>query len=88
MANFSPILLRIFGGMLHAQWLESRWRIWRSGDRSMTQNQRNAAIKRLLNTYTAANTSSAAVARQGLIREGIYTEEGKLRREFDGKAKA
>jgi hypothetical protein len=54
----------------------------------MTQTQRNAAIKRLLKTYTAANTASPDVARQGLIREGIYTKKGELRREFSGKAKA
>jgi len=41
-------------------------------------------VLRAIADYTAANTTSPQVARAALIREGIYTEDGKLRREYGG----
>lgn len=54
----------------------------------MTHQQRNAAILKLLETYTQKTTISRAVARKALIEEGIYTKKGKLRVEFGGERKA
>lgn len=53
----------------------------------MTQTQRNAAIRELLKAHTAKNTATKAAARNGLIAEGIYTKEGKLRAEYGGEGK-
>jgi roadblock/LC7 domain-containing protein len=53
----------------------------------MTQTQRNAAIRELLKAHTARNTATKAVARKGLIAEGIYTKDGKLRAEYGGAGK-
>lgn len=50
----------------------------------MTDEQRRAAVLRTIAEYTTANTTSQQVARAALIREGIYTEDGKLRREYGG----
>lgn len=54
----------------------------------MTDEKRRAAIKRLIAKRTAANTSSKAAAREALIKEGIYTQDGKLRASFGGRKKA
>lgn len=51
----------------------------------MTDEKRRAAIKRLIAKRTAANTSSKAAAREALIKEGIYTQDGKLRVIFGGR---
>jgi len=52
----------------------------------MTQAQRNSAIKQLIKDYTRENTKSPESARAALIREGIYTKDGKLMPEFGGPA--
>ncbi len=54
---------------------------------AMTQEQRNSAIKKLIRDYTAKNTKSPQAARAALIKEGIYTQEGKLMPEFGGPAR-
>lgn len=51
---------------------------------SMNQTQRNSAIKQLIKDYTAKNTKTPEAARAALIREGIYTADGKLMPEFGG----
>ncbi|MEP9359334.1 hypothetical protein [Sphingomonas sp. KR3-1] len=53
----------------------------------MTHAQRNAEILRLLEEQTNRGLKSKAAARATLIREGIYTEKGKLSAEFGGKRK-
>jgi len=50
----------------------------------MTQAQRNAAIKQLIKDYTRKNTKTPEAARAALIKEGIYTRDGKLMPEFGG----
>ncbi len=50
----------------------------------MTDEQRRTAVLRVIADYTTANTTSPQVARAALIREGIYTEDGKLRSEYGG----
>lgn len=50
----------------------------------MTDTERNAKIKRLIEKHTAANTVSRDVARRTLIAEGIYTEDGELAAEYGG----
>ena len=50
----------------------------------MTDDQRREAVKLAIRRYTAANTVSSEVARSALIKEGIYTESGKLRSEYGG----
>ena len=53
----------------------------------MTDTQRRSEIKKLIEHYTVKNTVSKAVARDTLIREGIYTKKGTLRAEFGGTPK-
>ncbi|HEY5412578.1 MAG TPA: hypothetical protein VIJ94_17810 [Caulobacteraceae bacterium] len=53
----------------------------------MTSEKRHAAISKLIERHTAANTVSKAVARESLIKEGIYTKKGALRVEFGGESK-
>jgi hypothetical protein len=51
----------------------------------MTDEKRREAVLTRIREYTAANTTSAQVARDALIREGIYDSDGKLRREYGGQ---
>lgn len=51
----------------------------------MTLEQRNTAILKMLVEQTKAKTSSKAVARASLIKEGIYTRSGNLAPKFGGK---
>ena len=53
----------------------------------MTDEQRHTAILALIKEHTDANTQSKKAAREGLIKEGIYTSRGKLRVEFGGEQK-
>jgi hypothetical protein len=53
----------------------------------MTDEQRHIAIQSLIQEHTAENTVSKDAAREMLIKEGIYTKTGKLRREFGGASK-
>jgi hypothetical protein len=53
----------------------------------MTDEQRRAEIRKLIEKHTAANTVSKDVARASLISEGIYTKKGALRVGFGGESK-
>lgn len=53
----------------------------------MTDEQRRAAIKKLIKDYTAKMTVSKKVARETLISEGIYTANGDLAPEYGGPGK-
>jgi hypothetical protein len=48
----------------------------------MTREARDAAIRRLIDEYTAAAVVSKEKAREALIREGIYTQTGELAPEY------
>jgi hypothetical protein len=50
----------------------------------MTIEERNSAIKQLIENYTIEHTKTPEIARAALIREGIYTEDGKLMPRFGG----
>lgn len=54
----------------------------------MTEIQRYTAINQLIERYTDENTVSQKVARDALIREGIYTKSGKLKKRFDERLPA
>lgn len=53
----------------------------------MTETQRRAAIQALLKKHTAEKTVTAKIARDSLIKEGIYRKDGKLRAEYGGGEK-
>ncbi len=53
----------------------------------MTHAERNAAIKKLIEERTAKTTSSKEIARQTLIKEGIYTKKGNLTANYGGSYK-
>lgn len=53
----------------------------------MTDEERRAAIKKLIKDYTAKITVSKEAAREALIAEGIYTENGDLAPEYGGPVK-
>jgi hypothetical protein len=50
----------------------------------MNDAQRRLAILNLIERRTAEDMTSKAAARESLIRDGIYTQKGKLRSEFGG----
>ena len=50
----------------------------------MTDEQRRAVIKQLIAKHTKKSTASRKVARDVLIKEGIYTKDGELRVEYGG----
>jgi len=52
----------------------------------MTIKQREA-LKKLIERHTAAATATKETARQTLIRQGIYTDDGRLTPDFGGRAK-
>ncbi|MBK8631369.1 MAG: hypothetical protein IPN84_14600 [Sphingomonadales bacterium] len=49
----------------------------------MTEAQRYKAISDMLDAYTAKHTVSPEAARKALIREGIYTPKGNLKKKYD-----
>lgn len=53
----------------------------------MTHAERNRRILEAISKETARAVTSQKVARETLIREGIYTKKGKLRAEFGGASK-
>ena len=53
--------------------------------RNMTDPERRAAILQLIADYTKKNTVDQKTAREALIREGIYDQDGKLLPEFGGE---
>lgn len=52
----------------------------------MTNAKRNQKILAGIDSETKRALTSKAVARNTLIKEGIYTAKGQLRVEFGGKA--
>lgn len=50
----------------------------------MTHAERNAAIKKLIEQRTEATTSTREIARETLIKEGIYTKKGNLTANYGG----
>ena len=54
---------------------------------AMTHAQRNQKILDAIAEETQRALSSKKVARETLIKEGIYTTRGKLRVEFGGSSK-
>ena len=53
----------------------------------MTHSQRNQKILEAITKETKRAVTSRKVARETLIKEGIYTTKGKLRVEFGGESK-
>lgn len=53
----------------------------------MTQAERHRKILDAIAKETARAVVSKKVARETLIKEGIYTTKGKLRAEFGGESK-
>ncbi|MBY0306219.1 MAG: hypothetical protein K2W86_13860 [Sphingomonas sp.] len=53
----------------------------------MTHKQRNQKILEAIAEETERAVASKKIARETLIREGIYTAKGKLRVEFGGHSK-
>jgi hypothetical protein len=53
----------------------------------MTHAQRNQKILAAIEAETSRALVSKKVARDTLIKEGIYTTKGKLRAEFGGKTR-
>lgn len=49
----------------------------------MTETQRYAAIAQMIERYTLDNSGTPEAARAALIREGIYTAKGNLKKKFD-----
>lgn len=50
----------------------------------MTKAQVHEKILRAINEQTAKATTSKRAARDTLIKEGIYTADGRLREEYGG----
>lgn len=53
----------------------------------MTHAQRNQKILEAIAEETERALASKKIARETLIKEGIYTAKGKLRVEFGGESK-
>lgn len=51
-------------------------------------DQKRAAYKRLIERHTRQAVVTKETARESLIKEGIYTAEGKLAPEFGGEERA
>jgi len=49
-------------------------------------SQKRTAIKDLIERQTRLKTASKEVAREFLVREGIYTKDGRLSARFGGSA--
>lgn len=49
----------------------------------MHEDERRAAISKLIEDYTAKYAGNSKTAREALVRSGIYTKKGKLRAKFD-----
>jgi hypothetical protein len=47
-------------------------------------DQKRAAIKNLIERQTRLKTTSKEIAREFLVREGIYTKDGRLSPRFGG----
>jgi hypothetical protein len=51
----------------------------------MTNDAQRAEIKRMIETHTKNVTTDRETARNSLIKEGVYTRDGKLKEEYGGK---
>ena len=51
----------------------------------MTGDAARAAIKKMIEQHTNEVTADKKTARDSLIREGIYTHDGKLAEQYGGK---
>lgn len=53
----------------------------------MTNEAQRDAIRRRISDHTQAATANKETAKQSLIKEGMYTEEGKLTVQYGGEEK-
>ncbi len=53
----------------------------------MTSDAQRAAIKKMIERHTKAVTTSKKAARDSLIKEGVYTRDGKLAPSYGGPEK-
>jgi hypothetical protein len=53
----------------------------------MTSEAQRAAIKKMIERHTKIVTVSKETARESLIKEGVYTQDGKLTPPYGGKEK-
>ena len=51
----------------------------------MTGDAARAAIKKMIEEHTKEVTADKKTARDSLIKEGIYTRDGKLAEQYGGK---
>jgi hypothetical protein len=51
--------------------------------KGMTQKQYYAELVKMIEEYTKEHGKTAKSARAALIREGIYTRTGRLKKKFD-----
>ncbi|WP_185680866.1 hypothetical protein [Parvibaculum sedimenti] len=51
----------------------------------MTNDAKRAAIKKMIAQHTKNVTASAKTAQQSLVKEGVYTNEGKLSPDYGGQ---
>lgn len=54
----------------------------------MTSEAQRALLKKIIERHTKKVTATKKAARDSLVKEGFYTEEGKLTEEYGGKKKA
>jgi hypothetical protein len=54
----------------------------------MTKSEQAARVRAAIERYTKKNTKTQKAAREALIREGIFTSEGKLSPRYGGPRKA
>lgn len=58
------------------------------GQPIMTAEAQRAVIKKLIEQHTREATADKQKARASLIKEGVYTSEGKLTDRYGGKQKS
>lgn len=51
----------------------------------MTNDAKRAVIKQMIAKHTKAVTANAETAKQSLVKEGVYTNEGKLSPNYGGQ---
>jgi len=56
-------------------------------ERAMTSDAQRAAIKKMIKRHTKTVTVSREAARESLIKEGVYTRNGKLTAQYGGGEK-
>ena len=58
---------------------------WRA---KMTSDAQRAAIKRMIEQHTRTVTVTQKAAKDSLVKEGVYTRDGKLTEQYGGAKKA